>query len=58
MKFINGWPCRRVKTQMGRKYWVRMSEDEILAREYYRLAVVTVPLVMLFLFAWAAGVLK
>ena len=32
-----------LKTTMGRKYKVRMSEDEIAERDLYRLAVVALP---------------
>lgn len=55
MKVINGWPCRQVRTQMGRKYWVRMSPDEIVEREVFRLLVAATPLIGIWIFAWAAG---
>ena len=32
-----------LKTTMGRKYKVRMTEDEIAERDLYRMAVVTLP---------------
>lgn len=34
---------KTLKTTMGRKYKVRMSEDEIAERDLYRLAVVALP---------------
>ena len=34
---------RTLKTTMGRKYRIRMTEDEIAERELYRLAVVALP---------------
>ena len=57
MKVINGWPCKRVKTQMGRKFWVRMTEDEIIEREIFRLLVACVPLICVWIGAWAAGMI-
>ena len=32
-----------LKTTMGRKYKVRMSEDEIAERDLYRMAIVALP---------------
>lgn len=58
MKIINGWPCKKVRTAMGHVLWIRMTEDEILARDVYRLIVAATPLLMILLFAWAAGMLK
>lgn len=55
MKTIDGWPCRRVKTHMGRKYWVKMTEEEIIEREWFRLLVAATPLILIWAFAWAAG---
>lgn len=34
---------KTLKTSMGRKYRVRMTEDEIMERDLYRLAVVALP---------------
>lgn len=36
---------RTLKTAMGRKYRIRMTEDEIAERELYRLAVVALPFI-------------
>lgn len=58
MKIINGWPCKKIKTAMGHILWVRMTEDEILEREIYRLLVVATPLLMIWAWAWAAGIFK
>ena len=57
MKIINGWPCKRIRTQMGRVFWVRMSKDEIVARDVFMLIVAAAPLAMIWIFAWAAGML-
>ena len=40
------------KTTMGRKYRVRMDEDEVQAREIYWLAVVLLPFVTAVLMTW------
>ena len=32
-----------LKTTMGRKYKVRMTDDEVMERDLYRLAVVALP---------------
>ncbi len=58
MKIINGWPCKKIKTAMGHILWVRMTEGEIMEREIYRLIVAAVPLLTVWIFAWAAGMLK
>ena len=34
---------KTLKTSMGRKYRVRMTDDEIMERDLYRLAVVALP---------------
>ena len=34
---------KTLKTSMGRKYRVRMTEDEIMERDLFRLAVVAMP---------------
>lgn len=52
---INGHKYRSVKTQMGHKFWVRMSDDEIIEREVFRLLVAATPLILVWVFAWAAG---
>ena len=47
-----------LKTTMGRKYKVRMSEDEVAERDLFRLAVVALPLVssMLMFLIWVKAV--
>ena len=57
-RVINGWPCQKVKTAMGHVMWVRMTEGEILERDVYLLMVLATPLVMILVFAWAAGMLN
>lgn len=46
------------KTTMGRKYWVRVTEDEIAERRIYWTAVTVIPFVtsMLMFFLWVKGV--
>lgn len=36
---------RTFKTTMGRKYKVRMTDDEIVERDLYRLSVVVLPFI-------------
>lgn len=57
MKIINGWPFKKIKTAMGHIIWVRMTEGEIMEREIFRLIVVATPLLMIWAWAWAAGIL-
>ena len=47
-----------MKTTMGRKYKVRMSEDEIAERDLYRMAVVILPLIssVLMFLIWVKAV--
>ena len=47
-----------IKTTMGRKYKVRMSEDEIAERDLYRMAVVILPLIssVLMFLIWVKAV--
>ena len=47
-----------IKTTMGRRFWVKMDEDEIRERKIYRAVVVMTPLVMIFSFALAAGMIR
>ena len=48
---------RMEKTTMGRKFWVRMDEDEIRERRRFRALVVISPLAMILMFALAAGMI-
>ena len=47
-----------LKTTMGRKYRVRMSEDEIAERELFHMAVIALPFVSaaLMFFLWVKAV--
>lgn len=49
---------RTFKTTMGRKYKVRMTDDEIVERDLYRLAVVALPLIssVLMFLIWVKAV--
>ena len=57
MKKIDDWPYRKVKTAMGHKLWVRMTPDEIVEREIYRLLVAMIPLLFVWIGAWAGGMI-
>lgn len=49
---------RVVKTTMGRKFWVKMDREEVRAQRIYTTLVVTMPLFVLTVFAWAAGIIR
>lgn len=57
MKKRNGKYYRRFKSAMGRVYWVQMSDQEVMAADLYRGLLVLMPLLMIALFAWAAGMI-
>ena len=57
MKMINGRPCKQIKTAMGHKLWVQMTDDELLERDLYHLTVVLVPALLYFAFVCASGIL-
>ncbi len=42
---------KTLKTTMGRKYRIRMSEDEIAERELFKMALIAVPFFSSILFA-------
>ena len=48
---------KRYKTTMGRKYYMRMCEDEKHDRRLFRAALVVSPLIAVFGFAAAAGMI-
>ena len=48
---------RRLKTTMGRKYWVKMDKSEVRERKIYHALLVAVPLMTISAFALAAGML-
>lgn len=48
---------KRVKTAMGHVIYVRMTEDELFARDIYRLVSVLMPMLLFFAFVCASGVL-
>lgn len=47
-----------LKTTMGRKYKVRMTEDEVAERDLYRLSIVLLPLIssVLMFLIWVKAV--
>ena len=57
MKVINGIPYRRVRTQMGRVLYVKMTENELAERWRMQVTICLSPLLMILAFAWAAGVI-
>lgn len=57
MKKINGEYYRRFKAQTGRVYWVRMSREEVMGEDLYRMLMVLMPLAMVWIMAWAAGMI-
>ena len=48
---------RTFKTTMGRKFRVKMTEQEIYERDLFRMMLIVGPFAMCWLFAWAAGML-
>lgn len=48
---------RKEKTTMGRRFWVKMDEEEILERKIYHIALVGTPLITILFFALASGML-
>ena len=52
MKRINGECFQRVKFADGKKYLIRMSEDEVAERELYWIVVAVLPLLAGALMAW------
>lgn len=46
---------RTFKTTMGRKFRVKMTEEEIIERDLFRLLLLVIPTAMIWAFAWAAG---
>ena len=58
MRYRNGHYCRKLKTQMGRTYWIRMKPAEVAEVMGMRMTVVLAPIALLIAWAWAAGLLK
>ena len=48
---------RKLKTQMGRVYWIEMRPAEVAEAMTFRAIVALTPIIMIVLFAWAAGML-
>ena len=48
---------RTFKTSLGHKIRVKMTEEEIIERDLFRMMLIVVPFAMCWLFAWAAGML-
>lgn len=46
---------RTFKTSMGHKIQVKMTEQEIIERDLFRLLLLVIPTAMIWAFAWAAG---
>ena len=47
----------QIRTITGRKIFVRMTKEEIRDRRIYWLEVVTIPLLMIYVFAKCAGMI-
>ena len=58
MRRRNGKRYRRLRTQMGRVYWIEMKEAEVAEMMIYRAAIVMTPVITMIAWAWAAGILK
>lgn len=50
-------PYRQIRTITGQKIFVRMTKEEIRDRRLYWLEVVTIPLMMIYVFAKCAGMI-
>ena len=48
---------RTFKTSLGHKIRVKMTEEEIIERDLFRMMLLVVPFAMIWAFAWAAGML-
>ena len=48
---------RTFKTSLGHKIRVKMTEEEIIERDLFRLLLIVIPTAMIWAFAWAAGLL-
>ena len=57
MKRRNGKAYRKFKSAMGRVYWIEMKPAEVAEVERFRALVAMTPIIMIAVFAWAAGML-
>lgn len=57
MKRINGEYYKRERFAGGKKYWVHVSEREVVEQQAYWLAVVLMPTVWIVILAAAAGLI-
>ena len=57
MKRKNGKMYRKLRTQMGRTYWIEMKAAEVAEAMVYRATIVLMPVATLAAWAWAAGIL-
>ena len=57
MKRKNGKIYRKFRGQMGRVYWIEMKPDEVAEAQLYRTVILMTPLIMIAVFAWAAGMI-
>ena len=46
---------RTFKTSLGHKIRVKMTEQEVIERDLFRLLLLVIPTAMIWAFAWAAG---
>ena len=57
MKRINGEYYKKERFAGGKKYWVHVSEREVVEQQAYWLAVVLMPTVWIVILAAAAGLI-
>lgn len=57
MKRRNGKAYRKFKSAMGQTYWIEMKPAEVAEVERFRALVAMTPIIMIAVFAWAAGML-
>ena len=57
MKKRNGKTYRKFKSAMGQTYWIEMKPAEVAEVERFRALVAMTPIIMIAVFAWAAGML-
>lgn len=55
MKRINGELYRKFKGHDGRILWVKLTEDEVIERDVFRLVIVAVPALLFIAGCFAGG---
>lgn len=57
MKRRNGKCYRKFKGWTGRVYWIEMDRGEVIREEIYKASVILMPLFLIAIWAWAAGMI-